>query len=109
MTHLYHFRLKRHDSSLDSTTPPRKDYGGFGGAPPANFLKSMSLRLHFKPFRSPFSTHSITSILSKVRNSNPEGGGGGGGTLIFSYIRRLGLFWGVQNFEFRYFWGFSGK
>ena len=32
-------------------------------------------------------------------------GGGGGGTLIFSYIRRLRTFWGVQNFEFQYFWG----
>ena len=31
-------------------------------------------------------------------------GGGGGGTLIFSYIRRLGPFFGVQNFEFRFFW-----
>ena len=37
------------------------------------------------------------------------GGGGGGGTLIFSYIRRLGPFFWVQNFEFRYFWGFSEK
>ena len=35
--------------------------------------------------------------------------GGGGGTLIFSYIRRLGSFFGVQNFEFHYFWGFSEK
>ena len=26
------------------------------------------------------------------------GGGGGGGTLIFSYIRRLRSFFGVQNF-----------
>ena len=35
-----------------------------------------------------------------------QGGGVGGGTLIFSYIRRLGsLFW-VQNFEFQYFFGF---
>ena len=40
-------------------------------------------------------------------------GGGGGGTLIFSYVRRLRSFFffffggGVQNFEFRYFWGFS--
>ena len=25
-----------------------------------------------------------------------------GGTLIFSYIRRLGPFFGVQNFEFQY-------
>ena len=31
---------------------------------------------------------------------------GGGGTLIFSYIRRLGSFLGVQNFEFQYFGGF---
>ena len=27
---------------------------------------------------------------------------GGGGTLIFSYIRRLGSFFLVQNFEFQY-------
>ena len=33
----------------------------------------------------------------------------GGGTLIFSYIRRLGSFFGVQNFEFQYFLGFSEK
>ena len=33
-----------------------------------------------------------------------------GGTLIFSYIRRLGpFFFLVQNFEFRYFLGFSEK
>ena len=37
------------------------------------------------------------------------GGGGGGGTLIFSYIRRLGPFFWVQNFEFQYFFGFSEK
>ena len=32
---------------------------------------------------------------------------GGGGTLIFSHIRRLGLFFWVQNSEFQYFWGFQ--
>ena len=32
---------------------------------------------------------------------------GGGGTLILSHIRRLGLFFGVQNSEFQYFWGFQ--
>ena len=37
-----------------------------------------------------------------------------GGTLIFSYIRRLRSFFGVQNFEFlgfqkKYFWGFPKK
>ena len=35
------------------------------------------------------------------------GGGGGGGTLV--YIRRLGSFFLVQNFEFRNFLGFSEK
>ena len=37
---------------------------------------------------------------------NPRGGGG---TLIFSHICRLGLFFGVQNSEFQYFWGVSEK
>ena len=32
-----------------------------------------------------------------------------GGTLIFSHIRRLGPFFGVQNSEFQYFFGFSEK
>ena len=27
--------------------------------------------------------------------------------MIFSCIRRLGSFFGVQNFEFQYFWGFQ--
>ena len=29
--------------------------------------------------------------------------------MIFSYIRRLWSFFGVQNFEFHYFGGFSEK
>ena len=33
--------------------------------------------------------------------------GGGGGTLIFSCIRRLGPFLGIQNLQFQYFWGFQ--
>ena len=32
-----------------------------------------------------------------------------GGSLIFQYIGRLGPFFWVQNFEFRYFFGFSEK
>ena len=32
-----------------------------------------------------------------------------GGTLIFSHIRRLGLFFWVQNSDFQYFFGFSEK
>ena len=31
----------------------------------------------------------------------------GGGPLVFSYIRRVGSFMGVQNFKFQYFWGFQ--
>ena len=31
----------------------------------------------------------------------------GGGSDIF--VRRLGSFFGVQNFEFQYFWGVSEK
>ena len=37
------------------------------------------------------------------------GGGGGDGTLIFSYIRRRGYFFWVQNFEVQFFFGFSEK
>ena len=36
-------------------------------------------------------------------------GGGGGGNLVFSSIRRLWSFFGVQNFEFHYFGGLSEK
>ena len=41
--------------------------------------------------------------------SVPGGGGGGGGILIFSYIRRLGSFFLVQNFEFQNFFGVFRK
>ena len=37
------------------------------------------------------------------------GGGGEGGSLIFSYIRRRGYFFGVQNFEVQFFGFFSRK
>ena len=33
----------------------------------------------------------------------------GGGTMIFSYIRRLGTFLGVQNFKFQYYFGVAKK
>ena len=32
---------------------------------------------------------------------------GGGGTLIFSHIRRLGLFFGFKILNFNIFWGFQ--
>ena len=37
------------------------------------------------------------------------GGGGGGGVLCYFHILQLRTFFGVQNFEFLYFWGFSQK
>ena len=37
--------------------------------------------------------------------SNP--GWGGGGYLIFSYIRRLGSFFGDQNLNFNIIWGYK--
>ena len=36
----------------------------------------------------------------------PREGGGGGGTLIFSYIRRLGSFFGFKILNFNIFWVF---
>ena len=69
---------------------------GVCGSSPGNFLKSKSLRMHSQAILKPFFPYSITSILSKVRHSNPPGGGGG--TLIFSSIRRLGLFLGGSKF-----------
>ena len=46
----------------------------------------------------------ISQFIRFARASSPQRG-----TLIFSYIRRLGPFFWVQNFEFRYFLGFSEK
>ena len=58
----------------------------------------------FQAILKPSFPYSITSILSKVRHSNP--GGGGGGTMIFSYIRRLrGV--GVKILNFDIFGGFQ--
>ena len=38
---------------------------------------------------------------------HPDAGADQGFQEIFSYIRRLGSFFWVQNFEFHYFWGFQ--
>ena len=51
-------------------------------------------------------TGTITKIPTRVLAPRV---GGGRGALIFSYIRRLGSFFWVQNCEFQYFWGFSEK
>ena len=57
----------------------------------------------------------LSGICSKRKKQTAFSGqmvgsqGGGGGTLLFSRIRRLGLFFGVQNSEFQYFLRFSEK
>ena len=51
----------------------------------------------------------IDKICTAFELSAKEKHVGGGGTLIYSYIRRLGSFFGVQNFEFKFFGGFSEK
>ena len=58
----------------------------------------------------PFFPYSITSILNKVRHSNPRGGGGV--LLIFSYIGRgsgyLFVWFKILNFEFFFLGGGGG-
>ena len=50
----------------------------------------------------------MKSLVLATMIETPGGGGGGGGTLIFSHIRRLGLFLGVQKIlNFNIFWGFQ--
>ena len=68
---------------------------GSGGAP-RKFFKIYVSENAFQAILKPSFPYSITSILSKVSHSNPRGWG----TLIFSYTRRLGLF-------FFFFWGGS--
>ena len=48
------------------------------------------------------------SLLSPSMRLPSPRGGGGGGTLIFSYIRRLGTIFWVQNFVFQFLWGGGG-
>ena len=42
------------------------------------------------------------SYNERLRPGGVGGGGGGMGTLIFSYTRRLGPFFGAQKFELQY-------
>ena len=48
-------------------------------------------------------------LFAPQRRVSRAQGVGGGVTLIFSYIRRLGTFFWVQNFEFQYFFGVFRK
>ena len=52
-----------------------------------------------------------TRVLATLPNPTPTHPNphpyGGGGTLIFSYIRRLGSFFGVKILNFNIFWSFQ--
>ena len=41
-------------------------------------------------------------------SNSPDGGGGGYSDIFYIYVGS-GHFFGVQNSEFQYFWGFSEK
>ena len=62
---------------------------GDPGELPRNFFKIYVSGNAFQAILKPIFPYSMTSILSTVRHSNPRRARG---TLIFSYIRRLGLF-----------------
>ena len=51
--------------------------GGFRGSSPGNFFKIYVSENAFQAILKPSFPYSITSILSKVRHSNPRWGGGG--------------------------------
>ena len=84
---------------------------GVRGSSPGIFFKNYGSENAFQAILKPSFPYSITSIISKIRHSNPRVGGGGGGTLIFSYICRLGLFYffgvGSNFLNFYIFWGFQ--
>ena len=86
--------------------------GGGPGELPRKFFKIYVSENAFRAILKPSFAYSITSILSKVSHSNPRGGGG----VLWYFHTHVGsgyfFFWGGggdQNFEFRYFWGFSEK
>ena len=81
--------------------------GSLEGGPgelPRIFFKIYVPENAYQAILKPSFSYSITSILSKVRLSNPRGG-----TLIFSYIRRLRLFLegGGKILNFDIFGGFQ--
>ena len=82
------------------SNPPSLE--GDTGDLPQKFFKIFVSENAFQAILKPFFPYSITSILSKVRHSNPRG--------VLQYFRTyVGsgyLFW-VQNFEFQFLGGFQ--
>ena len=64
-----------------------------------NFTGSLTQRAHS-------AVHIILIEIQIVYKTSFEWGGG---TLIFSHIRRLRLFWGIQILNFNIFWVFRKK
>ena len=76
--------------------------GGFGGAPPGVFFKIYVSENAFQAILKPFFPYSITSVLSKVRHSNPTG--------VLRYFHTYvgaSYFWGFKILNFDIFWGFQ--
>ena len=63
---------------------------GSGGAPPGIFFKIYVSEIAFQAILKPLFPYSITSVLNKVRHSNPCGV-----LPIFSHIPRRKLFFAV--------------
>ena len=66
---------------------------GVRGCSPENFFKIYVSENAFQAILKPLFPYSITSVLSKVRHSNPSGV-----LPIFSHIRRRKLFFGGSKF-----------
>ena len=67
-------------------------------------LIEAQMRLDLYKHPRPHSNKSIHTHTDTATISGPQGGGG---TLIFSHLRKLGLFLGGQSSEFQYFLGFQ--
>ena len=87
--------LNRAAQAVSGVRKPLLIGGGSGGCSPGKFFKIYVSENAFQAILKPFFPYSMTSVLSKVRHSNPSGV-----LPIFSHIRRRKLIFGVQNFEF---------
>ena len=88
-------RLEPSGASRERGEEAHVHWRGVWGCSPKKFFKIYVSENAFQAILKPFFPYSITSVLSKVRHSNPSGV-----LPILSHIRRRKLIFGVQNFEF---------
>ena len=94
-------RLEPSGASLSGVRKPLL-IGGGRGCSPGKFFKIYVSENAFQAILKPFFPYSITSVLSKVRQSNPSRV-----LPIFSHIRRRKLFLGFKILNSDIFWGFQ--